>query len=268
MTTKCSCVICKNEFSSKGIYTHFIRAHTTESKRNSHKGSQKFQLVCSCIDCKLQLSVQNLGQHIKSKHSETSLKICPKCNKKHSKEGTFCSRSCASSRKHSTESRLKRAKTLTKKTTPVICGPYTKLKRCKCLHCGKISLFRNYKGYCNDCEHLYSHNGRAKYWFCFNVFHYPDLFDLSLISEFGFRDSKTNPNGITRDHKISVNEAIRNNYDPYYIRHPLNCELMFFEENNRKKTKCSISYKKLISLVDAYEKMRRRVDSNTPTTSL
>ena len=100
---------------------------------------------------------------------------------------------------------------------------------------------------------MYSHNGRAKYWFTFNVFHYPDLFDLDFVKEVGFRNTTTNPNGVTRDHRISVNEAIRNNYDPYYIKHPLNCELMLFEENNKKKTNCSITYDELTRIVNEYE---------------
>lgn len=35
------------------------------------------------------------------------MKNCPKCNKVHSKPGTFCSRSCANSREHSAETRAK-----------------------------------------------------------------------------------------------------------------------------------------------------------------
>lgn len=62
-----------------------------------------------------------------------------------------------------------------------------------------------------------------------------------------------NTNGLTRDHKLSVNEAIKNNYDPYYIKHPLNCELMSWTENNKKKTKSSITYEKLKQLVDDYD---------------
>ena len=67
--------------------------------------------------------------------------------------------------------------------------------------------------------------------------------------------SKENPNGVTRDHRISVNEAIRNGYDPYYITHPLNCELMLFEENNKKNTKSSLSYIELVRQVKEYDRM-------------
>jgi hypothetical protein len=51
-----------------------------------------------------------------------------------------------------------------------------------------------------------------------------------------------------------VNDAIRYGYDPYYIKHPMNCELMFFNENNKKKTNSSITYQELIKLVDDYDK--------------
>jgi hypothetical protein len=132
-------------------------------------------------------------------------------------------------------------------------APYSKLYRCTCSHCKTKFQNRTQKKYCSDCEYLYSHNNRAKYWFTFNVFQYPELFDLSLIAKYGFRDNKINPNGITRDHKISINEAIKNNYDPYYIKHPMNCELMLFNDNNKKKTNSSISYQELIRLVREFD---------------
>lgn len=40
------------------------------------------------------------------------MKICPKCNKPHSKSGIYCSRSCANSRQWSEESKKKRGETL------------------------------------------------------------------------------------------------------------------------------------------------------------
>jgi hypothetical protein len=62
-----------------------------------------------------------------------------------------------------------------------------------------------------------------------------------------------NKNGISRDHRVSVFEAIRQNYDPYYIKHPVNCELMLHCENNKKKSKSSISYDQLVKLVNDYD---------------
>lgn len=134
--------------------------------------------------------------------------------------------------------------------------PFSKVYTCKCQHCGIVALYRSQKKYCKNCASSYAENGRAKFVFSFNVYHFPELFDIGFITKYGWR-SKTNPNGVTRDHKVSVNEAIRNNYDPYYIRHPLNCELMLFEQNNKKKTKSSITYQELVKLVDEYESKRR-----------
>ena len=51
---------------------------------------------------------------------------------------------------------------------------------------------------------------------------------------------------LSKDHKVSVNEAIKNGYDPYYISHPLNCEIMPWIENNKKDKNSSISYNHLV----------------------
>ena len=190
-------------------------------------------------------------------------KLCFLCKNKipyDKRNNKFCSRACSAtynnskrdyeSTKLTWKNKVKTPK-ISKKLQPS--GPYSKLFQCNCSHCKVKFYYRTQKKYCVNCEQLYSHDGRAKYWFTFNIFHYPELFDLSLITTYGFRDNKTNPNGITRDHKISVNDAIRYNYDPYYIKHPMNCELMLFNENNKKKTNSSITYEHLIELVDNYD---------------
>ena len=69
----------------------------------------------------------------------------------------------------------------------------------------------------------------------------------------GKRGGKKNINGLSRDHRISVNEAKKFNYDPYYISHPLNCELMPHQQNNKKKTKSSTTYDELVKLVNDYD---------------
>jgi hypothetical protein len=133
-------------------------------------------------------------------------------------------------------------------------APYSILYNNICLECGTATLLKYKKRYCSACEHLYSNHGRAPYWFTFNIYDYPDLFDLDRLTTIGFYHHANNKNGLTRDHKISVNSAIKNKYDPYYIKHPLNCELLTFDENNKKNTRCSISYEDLVKMVDEYEK--------------
>ena len=102
-------------------------------------------------------------------------------------------------------------------------------------------------------------DARNRYKFTFNVYNYPDLFDLDRIKEIGWfapggKSGRWNINGLSRDHKVSVNEAILNNYDYYYITHPMNCEIISHKMNNKKKTKSSITYEELVKLVDDYDR--------------
>lgn len=258
--SRCSCVVCRKECSTLGIASHFRNSHITQSK-------------CSCTICKNEYTAETLNNHFMSTHSERAVKLetkkrdnyskspvrCKHCNTALSykrKNCTFCNTSCAAKYNNATVDRTKFKTGPAKKPKlpkPVNPYPYSKLFNCTCKHCSVQWKARSSVWYCKEHQDLYSHNGRAKYWFTFNVFEYPLLFDLSLITKFGFRNSKTNPNGITRDHKVSVNHAIKNNYDPYYIKHPLNCELMTFNENNSKKTNSSITYEELVRIVNEYD---------------
>ena len=139
-----------------------------------------------------------------------------------------------------------------------ILGQFSKLFHCTCSHCGVLSITRISKKYCELCSPIYSAEPRNRFKFTFNIYNYPDLFDLELLSKVGFyaprgKSGRWNPNGLSRDHKVSVNEALKNNYDPFYITHPLNCELMPHQQNNKKKSKSSITYSELVKLVDNYQ---------------
>ena len=73
---------------------------------------------------------------------------------------------------------------------------------------------------------------------------------MGEIRRVGLYHPKKNVEGLSRDHRVSVNEAIKNNYDPFYIKHPLNCEIMTQRANSSKKGKNSITYEELKRLVD------------------
>ena len=88
--------------------------------------------------------------------------------------------------------------------------------------------------------------------FRFNVYHFPDKFNLTLLEKHGWYRAKNrgdNPNGVSRDHMYSVKEGFINNIDPCYISHPANCCLMIHTENNNKKTKSSISFEELMDRI-------------------
>lgn len=140
------------------------------------------------------------------------------------------------------------------KKEPVIIGPFSKLFMLTCAQCQTKFVNRRPVKYCNQHKDLYKSNNRNRYRFTFSLSKYPDIFSdySSLLKEYGMWSPK-NTSGLTRDHRVSVNEAIKNNYDPYYITHPLNCELMPWHQNNKKNTKCSLLYQELVSLVDTYD---------------
>lgn len=85
--------------------------------------------------------------------------------------------------------------------------------------------------------------------FDFNLWHYPEEFDLDLIREHGMYRSANmedpNLNGVVRDHRVSIMYGWRNEVDPEVISHPANCELMLHKENISKNDGCSITVKEL-----------------------
>jgi len=92
--------------------------------------------------------------------------------------------------------------------------------------------------------------------FKFNVYDYPNNFNLSLIEEKGWYKAKNrgdNPNGISRDHMVSVSFGFKNGILPYYISHPVNCRLMAHNQNNKKNSECSIAFEELIKRVDEWD---------------
>ena len=273
MNNKCSCIVCRRQFSILGFPSHYSTVHTEEGKEKiknaAKKGGNTFKQTMKKI------TSAKKEKYIKTpKHCLCCGKIIPY----EKRANSFCNNSCVATHTNKStkckpwdnERKLKnklRISSLNKNKSKrdqieIIKiayknpeGDFCKIFYCNCRHCSSKFISNIGKWYCNNCEELYSHNGRAKYWFTFNIFNYPDLFDLDWLKQIGFRDSKLNPNGLTRDHKISVNATIKNQYDPYYIKHPLNCELMLFQDNNKKKTNCSITYDELIKLVDEYEIM-------------
>jgi hypothetical protein len=135
---KCSCVICKKEYSSKGINSHFLSEHgTDEEKFKMRKGA------------KLGMEANNKIRKVKAaskleKHTynyNLSPNFCKQCNCKipfSKKSNTFCSKSCSATFKNLSEGaktedcKLKISKKLTgRKSThkreKIYEGPYTRL---------------------------------------------------------------------------------------------------------------------------------------------
>lgn len=85
------------------------------------------------------------------------------------------------------------------------------------------------------------------------------MFDIKFLETVGWYSQggksrrPKNIEGMSRDHRVSKTDAIVNNYDPFYITHPINCELMSQRNNSKKHAKSSISYGDLVIMVNNYE---------------
>lgn len=91
--------------------------------------------------------------------------------------------------------------------------------------------------------------------FQFNVFDYPNEFDLYLILEFGMYKAKNrgdNPTGISRDHIFSIRDGFDNNIDPKLLSHPANCRLISQKENSIKHKKSIITIDELLKLINLW----------------
>lgn len=284
-----SCLFCREERSAKGIFTHFQRTHGSDDVRTLYKSG----LSSSDIEKIKFKTYDRLIDKLKTYY--TNPNTCKGCNDNldwFNRTNQFCSRSCSANYNNKLRTRTIESNQATShalkeyhenrkkefldnfvgpiapvanpkpkktKVTVEIVGDYTKIYVCKCKFCASAFIKSTVKQICDDCK-LLQNKLYFQYRFKFNVYHYPDLFDLELLSSKGWYSPKGksgswNPHGLSRDHKVSVSEAVNNSYDPYYITHPLNCQLMPQIDNVSKHHRSSITYAELRTLVDKYEKL-------------
>lgn len=204
------------------------------------------------------------------------MKVCPKCEHTHEKQGIFCSRSCANSRgprtkefKTAVSNKLSGRK-LSESHISNMSGDnhpkrkgrnFPQHKTIGCLYCNSEFVSKNEKHNfcCRLCYNKHFEDIRTEWEqysiacrFKFNVYDYPTLFDLTLIDEHGWYKASNKGNnlgGISRDHSYSVKEGFKNNIDPKIISHPANCVLMKQDDNSSKKTKCNITIEELLERI-------------------
>lgn len=270
---KFNCDICNKDFKSAlGLAGH-KRMHGP----SNGSVTPYFRPKCCVIETQEEITVEFLETYL------SRICNCKNCNKRFfavRSEYQYCSKSCSTSsqnqkRKHDGWSLSKRSKQqisqslkkLPRKesTKPKIefSGEFSRIFNMNCKHCNSKFCSRTQKQYCSEHAALYMAENRNRFKFTFNVFHYPELFDLESLDKTGWyspggKAGKWNIDGLSRDHKVSVNESIKNNYDPFYIKHPLNCELITHAANNKKKTKSSIEYEELVLLVEDYEQNKHK----------
>lgn len=308
---RCSCIICKEEKSSKGIFTHYIIAHTDYKEKHQaisinarieatkiialNAENRRLEYAnnpAMCTECNNVLSYDNrlnkfcshsCSATLQNRNSIGKTKVesneakqsridkvtayhttycrlyrCKACNTNHSSNNS--KKLCELSHKPVKPIRKRqRNKKINKNVKPDICGSYTPLRSCICRHCKTQFLSKTSLQYCNI-HRDEATNKRAFYKFRFSLYDYPALFNLTLLKQVGFygpggKCKRWNKDGLSRDHRVSVSDAIKHNYDQYYITHPMNCELMPQTQNDIKKGQSSITYEELIILVDNFDKV-------------
>ncbi len=207
-------------------------------------------------------------------------KFCPKCGCDHTKDGTFCSRSCANSRRWSKSDKEKKRQSalnsdkvkLSNQKFGLLRGQQSAATKCGltleewkkqyvpriqhngCKHC-KVHMV-GLKTICDDCRVSYYRYYRPSCEFKFNISDYPSWFDTSELKRVGMY-SPTNRNnnlgGVSRDHMLSVAEAFGLGLDPIMVKHPANCRLILHRENQRKRSNSIITEKELLERIELFD---------------
>lgn len=195
--------------------------------------------------------------------SETKYKLNPvKCKccrlpidyKKRSNK--YCSSSCAAKITNSVP--RKRGPTASEK------APYCKIKFILCSHTNQYYSNKNKDGSTRRCS-PYIKTIKEQYYnaarFRFNIYNYPEEFDLSLIEKHGWytcpglkrKSQSKNIFGVSRDHIISVSYGFANNISTKIISHPANCRLMLHSDNKIKNTKCDLTIEQLLEKINLWD---------------
>ena len=116
----------------------------------------------------------------------------------------------------------------------------------KCIKCGSVGSVLTHGGrLCQECRLKSYPIYYSECLFRFNIYKYPDEFDLSLANLYGWYSPQKNIRGVSRDHIFSASKAFHLNIDPIIIRHPANCKLMIHLDNLRKSNTCNITIEEL-----------------------
>ncbi|CAB4122379.1 hypothetical protein UFOVP29_13 [uncultured Caudovirales phage] len=285
---------------------HIYSEYLNESTNSSNK------FICQYVECRKPLPAKN-GKYCdlkccnRERNRQQSViaaarrkiteleysknpKLCQQCNSALGFYQTlngpakFCNHSCAAARNNSIRSPESRAKqrqsvTRTARTTHNTPGPHSRIFWKKCPITGKYYHNRTPDGgrrrqspYARDLKDIYYCLSRFK----FNVYHFPELFDLTLLENNGWyscpgkkrKNKDKNTTGVSRDHLYSVSTALESRIHPLIISHPVNCQLMLHKQNKIKHNNCSITLDELLTRILAFDNRSNRVKTHDLVVSI
>ena len=276
MINPCSCIYCKKEFPSKGLFTHVDRSHLKLNVYGSGNNGKYKEISENSKIKKQKLIEQYLLNPSKCGECGSNLIF----EKRYSK---FCSRSCSATfgNRKREENGWKPSLEQKKKTSESLTGKIYNppvLVKVKCKECqNEFDYIKHYtnreKSFCSkSCSTKFSNkkrsasnrnnksaltNYRLDCAFKFSLKDYPEEFDFSLIEHHGWYKAKNkgdNLQGISRDHMVSIRYGFDNNLPSKHLSHPANCKLVRHGENVSKGTKNSITYEELLKRIEEWDK--------------
>lgn len=225
------------------------------------------KITTGALDARLEGIRRKQQEHVEEKklREDESVKdyqrspsICAVCGAHipvSNRHSSFCSRSCANTRKHKPETIEKLRRASTKPAKKRICKycsvEFTHPKRR--LSCSDECL-RKARRSGNDRSALEQY--RADCAFKFDVEDYPEEFDLSLVSDLGWYSPANRGNnltGVSKDHMVSVKYGFENDIDPKLLSHPANCALLPHSKNSSKGEGCSLTEASLLERIARWE---------------
>jgi hypothetical protein len=253
--------------------------------KNCNKEIDEHLTYCSytCRNVFVNKNLRNynkLSQKIKGKNIENYLKNpikCLKCGKiieYEKRRNKYCNHSCAAS-SINTKREIQGHKLSDVAYQNILEANYKRHKK-------SIDNYNETPVFCKNCENQLPYS-RKKNYFCsqqcknefykknksdyglyrdmctfkFNLSQYKDEFDFGLIEKYGWYTASNhggNIDGVSRDHKFSVNEGFKKMINPLILSHPANCELMVHRQNIKKNWRSSITIEKLILNIEEFDK--------------
>ena len=231
-----------------------------------------FGKYCS-LSCSTSHRNKLAGENAKIKYNQTP-KLCSLCSTPldfFKRKNKFCSHSCAAKISNLTP-RERRGPIPKEKFL------FSTINFYQCFHTGLWYSNREPDGSIRRTSPYIKTKKQNYYWqarFRFNVYHYPDEFDLSLLDEHGWyscpgrkrKNLPKNTNGVSRDHIISVIYGFNHDIDPGIIAHPANCCLLLHKDNKKKSTRCNLSLEDLLVKINQWNKKYNSTPSGVPASN-
>lgn len=243
------CEYCKENLPVKNgrVFSNHVR-WCKKNLKNGDKGSANIRLAWSKrIDEKFG-QLKKFQVHCDNHQCSTVFCVEEREKKYPERKKYFCSRSCANSKPMSEETKKKISDALLippRILTCLNCKKEFENKRNR--RCCSVKCSNSYKTIHIDKNKLSIYRNKCQ--FSFNVFDYPQEFDIELIKKYGWYSAKNRKNnlfGVSRDHIVSVKYGFENNIDPQLLAHPANCRLLRHNENVSKGSKCDMSIDELL----------------------